>query len=308
MRGKSRKVRDHEVQHLSTDTTKLISHVPSGGTWRDIPPHLLPDRYRGMRRTDSTNLLGRLDWNLPSYTVTTQFNNVTTGCFTHPTEHRSLSVREGARLQTFPDSYQFVGSVVSRCRQIGNAVPPLLASVLAHELAVQVWGARATKHHPRPQPIQPSKAMSGPTATDDLAKARMKRDAYQDTAAERGIQDMLKAQNITFTLKARDEEKARPNKEIVIESAGVVVLVSGCFLHGCEKHSRETKSSTKWWAEKIKQNQARDAESRRIWRAEGWEVVELWEHEDPKDSVRHIREVMTASVGAAMSVAPIAVG
>lgn len=308
MRGKSRKVRDHEVQHLSTDTTKLISHVPSGGTWRDIPPHLLPDRYRGMRRTDSTNLLGRLDWNLPSYTVTTQFNNVTTGCFTHPTEHRSLSVREGARLQTFPDSYQFVGSVVSRCRQIGNAVPPLLASVLAHELAAQVWGARAAKHHPRSQPIQPSEAMTGPTATDELAKARMKRDAYQDTAAERGIQDMLKAENVTFSLKARDEETARPNKEIVIESAGVVVLVSGCFLHGCEKHSRETKSSTKWWAEKIKQNQARDAESRRIWRAEGWEVVELWEHEDPKDSVRHIREVVTASVGAATNVASIPVG
>lgn len=308
MRGKSRNVRDHEVQHLSTSTAMLISHVPSGGTWRDIPPHLLPDRYRGMRRTDSTNLLGRLDWNLPSYTVTTQFNNVTTGCFAHPTEHRSLSVREGARLQTFPDHYRFVGSVVSRCRQIGNAVPPLLASILAHELAVQVWGLRAGDRHPRPEPIQPSKAMSGPAAINELAKARMKRDTYQDTAAERGIQEMLKAHSITFTLKSRDEESARPNKEIVIESAGVVVLVSGCFLHGCEKHSRETKSSTKWWVEKIRQNQSRNAQSRRLWRSEGWEVVELWEHEDPKDSIRHIREVMTATANAASQGASVPVG
>lgn len=308
MRGNSRKVYDHEVQLLSAETTKLVSHVPSGGTWRDIPPHLLPDRYRGMRRTDSTNLLGRLDWNLPSYTVTTQFNNVTTGCFTHPTEHRSLSVREGARLQTFPDSYQFVGSVVSRCRQIGNAVPPLLASVLAHELATQVWGARAARHHPRPTPIQPSKSMSGPTVSDELAKARMRRDAYQDTAAERGIQDLLKANDIAFTLRARTEEAARPNKEIVIESARVVMLVSGCFLHGCEKHSRKTKSSTKWWADKIEQNQQRDAESRRLWQAEGWEVVEVWEHEDPEDSVRHISEVMSASMSSATAAAPAAAG
>lgn len=308
MRGKNRKVRDHEIQHLSAETTKLVSHVPSGGTWRDIPPHLLPDRYRGMRRTDSTNLLGRLDWNLPSYTITTQFNNVTTGCFTHPTEHRSLSVREGARLQSFPDSYQFVGSVVSRCRQIGNAVPPLLASVLAHELARQVWGVRAVKHHPRPEPVQPSKAMSDPTATDELTKARMKRHAYQDTAAERGVQSALKAARIAFALKARTEEAARPNQEILIEDARVVVLVSGCFLHGCEKHSRQTKSSTKWWANKIKQNQERDAESSRLWRAEGWEVIELWEHEDPKDSVRHIREVMTAGAGAAANITSIAAG
>lgn len=305
MRGSSRKVRDHEVQHLSADTTKLIRHVPAGGTWRDIPPHLLPDRYRGMRRTDSTNLLGRLDWNLPSYTVTTQFNNVTTGCFTHPKEHRALSVREGARLQTFPDSYEFVGSVVSRCRQIGNAVPPLLASVLAHELATQVWGKGAEAHHPRPLAVQPSTAMTDASVDDELAKARMKRDAFQDTAAERGIQDALTAEGIAFTLRAREEEAARPNREIVIEGASVVVLVSGCFLHGCETHSRKTKSSTKWWAEKIKQNQERDAESCRLWRDEGWEVVELWEHEDPADSVRHIREVMAASVSA--STAPVSV-
>lgn len=308
MRGSSRTVRDHEVQHLSADTTKLIRHVPAGGTWRDIPPHLLPDRYRGMRRTDSTNLLGRLDWNLPSYTVTTQFNNVTTGCFTHPTEHRALSVREGARLQTFPDSYEFVGSVVSRCRQIGNAVPPLLASVLAHELATQVWGKGAEAHHPRPLAVQPSRAMTDASVDDELAKARMKRDAFQDTAAERGIQDALTAEGIAFALRAREEEAARPNREIVIEGAGVVVLVSGCFLHGCETHSRKTKSSTKWWAEKIRQNQERDAESCRLWRAEGWEVVELWEHEDPADSVRHIREVMAASVNASSAPVPVVAG
>ena len=294
MRGSSRVVHDHDVQPLPKDTATLIAHVPSGGTWRDIPPHLLPDRYRGMRRTDSTNLLGRLDWNLPSYTITTQFNNVTTGCFTHPTENRSLSVREGARLQTFPDKYEFVGSVASRCRQIGNAVPPLLASVLAHEVAVQVWGIRAAKMHPRPMVMKRGAESRTEEAINDLTKARMKRDAKQDTAAERGVREALLTAGITFALRARLEETARRNQEILIEDSRVVVMVSGCFLHGCEKHSRLTKSSTKWWADKIKLNRERDDASRTLWEAEGYEVVEFWEHEDPEDSRRHVQEVIAA--------------
>lgn len=301
MRNGSRVVRDHDVQALPKDTATLIAHVPVGGTWRDIPPHLLPDRYRGMRRTDSTNLLGRLDWNLPSYTITTQFNNVTTGCFTHPTEHRSLSVREGARLQTFPDNYEFVGSVASRCRQIGNAVPPLLASVLAHEVAIQAWGSAAAEMHSKPAVMKRGAASRTPEAVNDLAKARSKREANQDTAAERGVRDALLAAGIAFILQARKEKAARVNKEIVIEDSRVVVIVSGCFLHGCEKHSRLTKSRTKWWAEKIQINQARDAASRNLWKAEGYEVVEFWEHEDPEDSRRHVQEVIEALKAASLA-------
>ena len=75
-----------------------------------------------MRRTDSTNLLGRLDPGRPSYTITTQFNNVTAGCF-HPTEDRALSIREGARLQSFPDSFVFTGTASSRCRRLGTPCP-----------------------------------------------------------------------------------------------------------------------------------------------------------------------------------------
>ncbi len=305
LRGRNRVLRDHEVQHLSAETKSLISRVPSGGTWRDIPAYLLPERYWGMRRTDSTNLLGRLDWNLPSYTVTTQFNNVTTGCVTHPVEDRSLSVREGARLQTFPDSYIFEGSVTSRCRQIGNAVPPLLAAVLAHELAKQAWGRNAAIAHPRPEIVKPSnRNVRG--MTDELAKVRQKNTGALDSSAERAIQSALRAEGIEFKLEARNDKAARSNHEIVIEEARVVVLVHGCFLHGCTLHSRMTKSSTTWWAEKIKNNRARDEVSAELWRSDGWEVVQLWEHEDPVDSVRHIKEVMTALLSAQPRVVSVA--
>jgi site-specific DNA-cytosine methylase len=105
-----------------------------------------------MRRTDSTNLLGRLDPDRPSYTITTQFNNVTAGCFTHPHEDRALSVREGARLQSFRDSFEFTGTLSSRCRQIGNAVPPLLAQHLACALAAAL--------DPDARPKRPKKVFS----------------------------------------------------------------------------------------------------------------------------------------------------
>lgn len=299
MRNSKGGVLDHEVQQLAPEMAALIDLVPAGGTWRDIPPHRLPDRYRGMRRTDSTNLLGRLDWNLPSYTVTTQFNNITTGCVTHPVENRSLSVREGARLQTFPDNYRFVGSVTSRCRQIGNAVPPLLAAILAHELARQVWGMQAAKVHPRPEPVLPSREITSTSGAGELARARARRGASEDAAAERGFQNALKNAGLNFSLVSRDENSARRNAEVVLKAENVVVLVRTCFLYGCPLHARETKSSKVWWRDKISSNQHRYSESYRLWSEAGWNIVEVWEHEDPTDRVRHVQEVINASEQAA---------
>jgi DNA (cytosine-5)-methyltransferase 1 len=301
LRRGSRTLRDHEIQPVASDTLELIRQVPPGGTWRDIPPHLLPDRYRGMRRTDSTNLLGRLDAALPAYTITTQFNNVTTGCFTHPYEDRSLSVREGARLQTFPDTYHFVGSLTSRCRQIGNAVPPLLASVLAHAIAVQIAGPRAVDVHPAPTPPARGPAQQAPPPMDDLTRARMRRQARQDTAAERAVQTAVAARGISFAVGTRPDPAFRRTGDLVIEEQKIVVMVNGCFWHGCPKHSRPTKSHTKWWSDKIKRNQERDVETVQHWQDLGWEVIVFWEHEDPEDVARHVEEVLAARNAASSS-------
>lgn len=302
LRHGSRKLRDHEFPAVAPDTLSLISHVPIGGTWRDIPPHLLPDRYRGMRRTDSTNLLGRLDPNLPAYTITTQFDNVTTGCFTHPYENRPLSVREGARLQTFPDTYKFVGSLRSRYKQIGNAVPPLLASVLAYELVLQAFGEETARSYPKPKPPTRGGTSNAPPPTDDVTRARMRRQGRQDTAAERVVQVALRARGIDFEVGGRPEPDLRRTGDLVIDDIKVVVMVNGCFWHGCPKHSRPTKSHTKWWADKIARNKERDEETVRLWEKAGWKVAIFWEHEDPADVARHLEEVIAERRGLGSSI------
>ena len=74
---------------------------------------------------------GRLMWDEPAATITTRFDTPAGGRFIHPVEHRTLSPREAARIQSFPDTFVFTGDKRSISRQIGNAVPPKISYFLA---------------------------------------------------------------------------------------------------------------------------------------------------------------------------------
>lgn len=292
IRGGETTLHDHEISVLSEHHLALIRHVPQGGTWRDIPPHLLPERFMGgMRRTDSTNLIGRLDPRLPSYTINTQFGNVTTGCFTHPYEDRSLSVREGARLQTFFDSYKFVGTISSRCRQIGNAVPPLLGAVLASAIAEQIGGPTVAKIHSRPEVPSPSRSLlPSPAASDDATRARMQRQGRRDTTPEIRIRKQLHSRGLRFVVDSKPVPTIRRTADLVFRGAKVAVFVDGCFWHGCPRHARPTKSNTKWWADKIEANRQRDVETVALLEAAGWTAIRVWEHEDPAHAADRVEQ------------------
>ena len=74
---------------------------------------------------------GRMSWDEPSATITTRFDTPSGGRFTHPEENRTITPREAARIQSFPDDFVFYGSKSSICKQIGNAVPPKLSFFIA---------------------------------------------------------------------------------------------------------------------------------------------------------------------------------
>jgi DNA (cytosine-5)-methyltransferase 1 len=111
-----------------------LKHIPQGGSWRDIPYDLLPAGLKRARRSDHTKRYGRLHPDALCSTVLTKCDPHW-GSFFHPTQDRVISIREAARIQSFPDSYQFSGSITQQYEQIGNAVPPLLGRAIGNEIA-----------------------------------------------------------------------------------------------------------------------------------------------------------------------------
>jgi len=126
LRNGSEYVYNHSCNNLGHVNLERLKHIPQGGSWRDIPFDLLPAGLKIARRSDHTKRYGRLDPKGLCSTVLTKCDPHW-GSFFHPTQDRVISVREAARIQSFPDSYHFTGTVTQQYEQVGNAVPPLMA-------------------------------------------------------------------------------------------------------------------------------------------------------------------------------------
>ena len=106
-----------------------------------LAPELTPDCW--IRKTSGgTDLFGRLWWNRPAFTVRTEFYKPEKGRYLHPQQHRPITHREAARFQSFPDIFKFTGTKVEIAKQIGNAVPPLLAARIADAI-FSLWLAKS---------------------------------------------------------------------------------------------------------------------------------------------------------------------
>ena len=123
----------HRARTPAPATLERIRAIPPGGSHADLPERLqlaCHKRLRRRGRTAATGPYGRIPREGPAPTMTTRCTTVSCGRFIHPLEHRGISLREAALLQTFPPGYRFVGSHESVERQIGNAVPVKLAHAL----------------------------------------------------------------------------------------------------------------------------------------------------------------------------------
>lgn len=136
-------IHNHLAARLSELDMRMVRSVPEGGNWRDIPLSVPSKRLEQIRASfargegSRSTYYGRLSRDDPSYTISTYFTRPGNGCHVHYSQDRVISAREAARLQSFPDRFQFFGSQSAVCTQIGNAVPPLLAFRIAKSLGVK---------------------------------------------------------------------------------------------------------------------------------------------------------------------------
>lgn len=132
----------HVQSKLSELNLQRLMHIPPGGGFEDLPVELRANCHKnGASKIGHRAVYGRLSGDRPAGVITARFDSFTRGRFAHPREHRNITLREGARLQSFPDEFVFKGNREEVAALIGNSVPPLVSrgvgSVLVDCLSVQ---------------------------------------------------------------------------------------------------------------------------------------------------------------------------
>ena len=127
----------HSACRLSKLNLKRIRASKPGGTWRDWPPDLVARCHKEITGETYPSVYGRMEWDAPAPTITTQSFGYGNGRFGHPEQNRAITLREAAMLQTFPASYRFIPDGAKVCysvlgRLIGNAVPVRIGETVAH--------------------------------------------------------------------------------------------------------------------------------------------------------------------------------
>lgn len=121
------KLTEHEAPKCGEHLIKIMQTLKDGESKNDLPEAIRPKSGYG-------NTYAKLWWDSPSTTITRNFACPSSSRCIHPRDSRAMSIREGARLQSFPDDYKFFGSNESKRLEIGNAVPPLLSIQIANQL------------------------------------------------------------------------------------------------------------------------------------------------------------------------------
>jgi len=121
----------------------------------------------------------------------------------------------------------------------------------------------------------------GPKPTSDIIRVRMERQLRRDTGPELAVRKELHHRGIRFRVDVKPEPDLRMRGDLVWRGRKVVVMIDGCYWHGCPTHGTSAKNNAQWWREKIGANVERDRRHDAALHERGWTVMRFWEHEDP---------------------------
>ncbi len=133
-----------------------------------------------------------------------------------------------------------------------------------------------------------SVAGSGPTPSSAGVSERMARVARRDTKPEIGLRRELHRRGLRYRVDTTPVSALRGRADVVFRPTRVAVYVDGCFWHSCPQHGVLPKSNREWWQVKLKATVERDRASERVLQEMGWQVLRVWEHEDPVEAADRV--------------------
>ncbi|RFU42342.1 very short patch repair endonuclease [Actinomadura logoneensis] len=116
----------------------------------------------------------------------------------------------------------------------------------------------------------------------------------RDTRPELALRRAVHALGMRYRVSARPLPGVRRTADLLFTRAHVAVFLDGCFWHGCPEHHTKSATNADYWAEKVRRNRERDAETDRLLAEAGWKVIRVWEHEDPVQAAQHVAQVVRA--------------
>lgn len=291
-RGRRQRVTNHVAHALTTAGLRRIALVPEGGNWRDLPRRYLPAGMKRARPSDHTTRYGRLARKSRSATILTKCDPHW-GSYVHPTEDRTITVREAARLQSFRDSFQFAGRFLSKhYEQVGNAVPPLVAKSFGHTLKRHVRRKVAASRNAKSSTSLPAFAPPQSARSANMRAIR----GNGNRTTEKRLRALLSQRGLGGWTETRMRDLGSP--DFVFQPDRVLVFVDGCFWHGCPHCGHIPKTNTPYWRAKLERNRARDLRVTSGAEDRGYTVVRLWECELRKTPTTCVEKVATALRGA----------
>jgi DNA mismatch endonuclease (patch repair protein) len=132
-------------------------------------------------------------------------------------------------------------------------------------------------------------------ASSPAIRASMQHNKSRDTGPELALRRLLFARGLRYRVSYRPVAGQRITVDIAFPRARTVVLVDGCFWHGCPDHHRAPKTNVDYWTAKLARNRARDRHVSEALTAAGWTVLRFWEHQDPVEVADAVEQAIRSS-------------